>query len=157
MELNEVPSHLSLAETAPEFLAYAPLLSLIQSELEGMASAFSERKLFFEGMNQMLRQQEFQDVTRLETMLAVLDEPAVLLSMFHQMTLPRVAVFIGSENTHPAMQECSLVATWYYIGDKPAGCLGVVGPTRMNYDRATAAVDMMAQNLSYALTALSLS
>ncbi len=154
--LTSLSARLSGWNILPEFSSYAPIIALSCAELKRVAALFSERKIFFEGVNQMLRQHEFQDVTRLEGILAALDEPGALLAMLHRMTLPQVAVFIGTENRHPAMQECSLVASWYYIGNKPAGCLGVVGPTRMNYNRATAAVDLMAQNLSHALTALSL-
>ncbi len=157
VDLTELPARLESRGLSPEFSGSAALVGLVYAELRQMASAFSERKIFFDGMNQMLRLQEFQDVERLEGLLAVLDEPRALLASLYRMDSPEVSVWIGSENAHPAMQECSLVATWYYIGGKPAGCIGVVGPTRMNYDRATAAVDLMAQQLSYALTSLSLS
>ena len=46
------------------------------------------------------------------------------------------------------MQECSLITTSYRIGNRTAGSLGVVGPTRMNYSRVISLVDFTAQLVS---------
>ena len=72
-------------------------------------------------------------------------------------TIVAATIIIGGENDFLGMQECSVITTPYRIGDRQAGYLGVVGPTRMNYDRAVAAVGLMAQSLSQMLTHLSLS
>jgi heat-inducible transcriptional repressor len=60
----------------------------------------------------------------------------------------KVTVVIGGENRVPALRECSVVTAPYYIGTKERGSLGVVGPTRMNYDQTMPAVEFMAQSLS---------
>ena len=76
--------------------------------------------------------------------------------LLHSHSRCDVSIIIGSENVYEPMHDCSVVTSSYRIGDHPAGCLGVVGPTRMNYDRAAAAVGLMAQHLSTMLTHLSL-
>ena len=67
-----------------------------------------------------------------------------------------VTVIIGAESPVEAMHECSVVTTRYRIGGRTAGFIGVVGPTRMQYDRAVFAVGLMAKNLSTLLTRASL-
>ena len=56
----------------------------------------------------------------------------------------RVSVVIGSENTVEGMEACSLVTSAYLAGDA-SGSIGVLGPTRMDYLRAMAAVQAVAR------------
>jgi heat-inducible transcriptional repressor len=58
----------------------------------------------------------------------------------------RVSVVIGSENTIEGMEACSLVTSAYLAGDA-SGSIGVLGPTRMDYLRAMAAVQAVARYL----------
>ena len=62
----------------------------------------------------------------------------------------RVTVLIGSENPVEGMEACSLVTSAYLAGDA-AGSIGVLGPTRMDYLRAMAAVQAVARYLGDAL------
>jgi len=58
----------------------------------------------------------------------------------------RVSVVIGSENPIEGMEACSLVTSAYLAGDAH-GSIGVLGPTRMDYLRAMAAVQAVARYL----------
>ncbi len=71
------------------------------------------------------------------------------------MSGPRCPSIIGQENPLEEMRDCSFVGARYKIHDRPAGAIGVLGPTRMDYRRAVSAVDFMARNLGELLTALS--
>src|SRR6266542_4430612 len=57
-----------------------------------------------------------------------------------------ISVVIGSENKMEGMQACSLVTSTYPAGDT-IGTIGVLGPTRMDYLRAMAAVQAVASYL----------
>ena len=156
-ELTEAPRLLAALEVPAELAPHAAALSKIVSALSQALQSLSERRVFFEGVNQILRQPEFKDVERLTALMTALEQPGALHQMlFEAQTNGEFAVVIGAENAYAPMQECSVIASPYHIGDRAAGCLGVVGPTRMNYDRATAAVGLMARNLSAMLTNLSL-
>ena len=60
---------------------------------------------------------------------------------------------IGSENPLKPMQSCSLVAAPYHQAGIAVGSVGVLGPTRMSYEQAIAAVEAAAQYLSEAFPA----
>ena len=45
-------------------------------------------------------------------------------------------VYIGKEMSSPAMQDCSVVTATYDLGDGMRGTIGIVGPKRMNYEKA---------------------
>jgi heat-inducible transcriptional repressor len=72
----------------------------------------------------------------------------VLVLRMLQATLDKdqVSVVIGSENTVEGMEACSLVTSVYLAGDA-SGSIGVLGPTRMDYLRAMAAVQAVARYL----------
>ncbi|MFM8332716.1 MAG: heat-inducible transcriptional repressor HrcA [Candidatus Methylumidiphilus sp.] len=68
-----------------------------------------------------------------------------------------VKIFIGEESGHQAFDQCSLVTASYAIDDHSVGVLGVIGPTRMKYERVIPMVDLTAKLLSAALNHKSLS
>ncbi|MDE2125743.1 MAG: heat-inducible transcription repressor HrcA [Armatimonadetes bacterium] len=124
--------------------------------LQGVAASLSRQRVWLEGTNQLLHQPEFRDAERLEALLRILDQHNALYRILAATARPgRLMVSIGKENSHEAMQACSVVCTTYQIGGRTAGYLGVFGPTRLHYDRAAAAVNLMANSLSQALTQVS--
>lgn len=64
---------------------------------------------------------------------------------------PGVKIFIGEESGHRALDQCSLVTSSYSINDQAVGVLGVVGPTRMEYERVIPLVDLTAKLVGAAL------
>jgi heat-inducible transcriptional repressor len=63
-----------------------------------------------------------------------------------------VRILIGRENSEKQMQHCTLVAAPLYYRDRAVGALGVVGPLRMEYDRAISTVDYVAHLCSRLLS-----
>jgi heat-inducible transcriptional repressor len=63
-----------------------------------------------------------------------------------------VHLFIGSESGIASLDECSIITAPYEVGGQVIGTLGVVGPTRMAYERVIPIVDVTARLLSNALT-----
>ena len=57
-------------------------------------------------------------------------------------------IFIGDESGYRAFDGCSVVTAPYSSGDNVVGVLGVIGPTRMAYDRVVPVVDVTAKILS---------
>jgi len=66
-----------------------------------------------------------------------------------------VQIFIGQESGYDALGMCSLVTSAYKVDGELVGILGVVGPTRMAYDRIVPIVDVTSKLLSAALNSSS--
>ncbi|HZV53321.1 MAG TPA: heat-inducible transcriptional repressor HrcA [Rhodocyclaceae bacterium] len=64
-----------------------------------------------------------------------------------------VQVFIGGESGIAPLDECSVVAAPYEADGRIVGTIGVIGPTRMAYERVIPIVDITARLLSSALAA----
>jgi heat-inducible transcriptional repressor len=63
-----------------------------------------------------------------------------------------VNIFIGEESGVMTLDECSVVTAPYSINGMVVGTLGVVGPTRMAYERVIPIVDITARLVSSALS-----
>jgi heat-inducible transcriptional repressor len=63
-----------------------------------------------------------------------------------------VQIFIGGESGAMPVDECSLVTAPYEVDGQVVGTVGVIGPTRMAYDRVIPIVDITAKLLSSALS-----
>jgi heat-inducible transcriptional repressor len=62
-----------------------------------------------------------------------------------------VKIFIGHEAGFSGFGDCSVITAPYSVAGKPVGVLGVIGPSRMNYDHVIPVVDVTARLLSNAL------
>ena len=63
-----------------------------------------------------------------------------------------VHLFIGGESGFLPLDECSMVTAPYEVDGQVVGTLGVIGPTRMAYERVIPIVDITARLLSSALS-----
>jgi heat-inducible transcriptional repressor len=63
-----------------------------------------------------------------------------------------VQIFIGGESGYSPLDECSMVTAPYEVDGEVVGTLGVIGPTRMAYERVIPIVDITAKLLSNALS-----
>jgi heat-inducible transcriptional repressor len=103
--------------------------------------------LFVEGAAQFLDLAEFEDVQKIKRLLVTFEEKAKLvkiLSACFESKGSGVRIFIGKENPTLEMHECALIMAPYRYRNRVVGALGVVGPTRMEYDRAITTVNYVA-------------
>jgi len=61
-------------------------------------------------------------------------------------------VFIGEESGYSAFESCSVITAPYKVSDEVVGVLGVIGPTRMAYDKVIPLVDVTAKLLGSLLS-----
>ena len=148
------------AELFPAPSEFAPLQRVLYATLaaavQQMALAAADNDtVYLEGASEILRQPEFRDIAKIESVLETLTRGTLLFQTYSRALLgPDVTVVIGTESHIPAMMECSVVTASYYVGTRKRGTLGVVGPTRMDYDRAVPAVGFFSRALSRTLTRL---
>jgi heat-inducible transcriptional repressor len=111
--------------------------------------------LFVDGTAKILDRREFEDVRKIKELLETLEEKAKLvkiLSACLQSSNVGVRILIGAENSEKQMQHCTLIVAPIHYRQRRVGALGVVGPTRMEYDRAITAVDYVAHLCSRLLS-----
>lgn len=142
-------------EQAPSMESPAEREVLVQllRTVQQQAQEAAEGELLYAGTVYLLHQPEFQrEVHQLEAVLRVLEERKSLYRLLQKHSEAEVQLTIGEENPIEALRTCSLVSARYYVGTRPAGVIGLMGPVRMDYDRALPTVQRTAQALSELLT-----
>lgn len=115
--------------------------------MEGALGRDELGPLFVEGTARILEQPEFEDVHKIRQLLLTFEEKAKLIEILGSCLYSSsggVKVVIGQENPANEMRHCALVMAPLVYGSRVVGALGVVGPTRMEYDRAVTTVDYVA-------------
>ena len=85
-------------------------------------------------------------------LLELLEQHVVLTALVRELLGPGLTIRIGAENERDDLRDCSLVLAPYLVEGERAGTLGVLGPTRMDYRRATAAVEAVSRQLGRQLS-----
>lgn len=112
-----------------------------------------ELRILVDGVLHILRQPEFQDRTRLERLMAVLEPGDVLQEVLEaELDAERTSVRIGSEHERDEASDLSLVTAPYDAAGEARGLVGVLGPTRMKYETAIGAVEYVAGLVEKALS-----
>jgi heat-inducible transcriptional repressor len=95
---------------------------------------------------------ELSSVEKLRRLFEAFNEQRDVLHLLdHSLGADGVQIFIGHESGYTILDDCSVVTAPYSSGDSVAGVLGVIGPTRMAYERVIPIVDMTAKLLGAAL------
>jgi heat-inducible transcriptional repressor len=98
---------------------------------------------------------EFADLSSLEQLRKLFDaftEKREILHLLDQFQHAQgVQIYIGDESGYQLLNGCSVVTAPYQVDNKVVGVLGVIGPTRMNYQRVIPIVDITAKILGAAL------
>ena len=123
---------------------------------EGAIGQQEDGPLFFEGAARILDQPEFVDGGRMRELLETLQEKArlvkILTACIDTSSGSGVTILIGTENPAAEMRRCTLIVAPYSYRNRTLGALGVVGPTRMEYERAIQAVEYVAHLTSRLLS-----
>ncbi|MGE4634186.1 MAG: heat-inducible transcriptional repressor HrcA [Arenicellales bacterium] len=78
----------------------------------------------------------------------------LLVLLDKSMRATGISIFIGEESGYSALTDCSIVTAPYESDGRCIGVLGVIGPTRMAYEKVIPVVDITARVLGNALRAL---
>jgi heat-inducible transcriptional repressor len=117
------------------------------------AQAYQEP--FLDGLHLMLGQPEFALSQRVRGLLELIEHRSLLKAIVPpKAAVRKTHVIIGQENRALTFQEYSVVIGFYGLRDSAVGNLAVVGPTRMAYAHAIAAVGYLTSVLSELVTEL---
>jgi heat-inducible transcriptional repressor len=94
----------------------------------------------------------FEAVSTIRSVLGILEQQYVLVTLLKDVLDRGLTVAIGTEHGLAPLADCSVVVAPYEVDGERAGTVGVLGPTRMHYDQALAAVAIVSKKLSKALS-----
>lgn len=108
--------------------------------------------IYWEGLDYFADEPEFRDMNITRRLLKMFSERKDLARLMrNELPYRGLKIYIGKESDCEVLSECSVVTCGYTLHGKTAGRLGVVGPTRMNYDNALRTVSCLADLVSLKL------
>jgi heat-inducible transcriptional repressor len=127
---------------------------LMQVAIEVGEGAFQETDaLVVTGERNLLNAEDLaSNMDRLRQLFEMFEQKTGLLHLLDESQKAQgVQIYIGGESGLVPLDECSVVTAPYEVGGQVLGTLGVIGPTRMAYERVIPIVDITAKLLSNAL------
>ena len=116
------------------------------------ADSGSSQDYIMAGETNLMDYEEMADVPRLRQLFDAFSEKQGILDLLDKsLHAEGVQIFIGHESGYEALDNCSVVTATYSASDEVLGVLGVIGPTRMAYDRIIPVVDVTAKLLGTVL------
>ncbi len=105
------------------------------------------------GETNLMNFAELSDVDTLRRLFEAFSRKRLMLDLLDRsINADGVQVFIGAESGYGILDDCSVVTAPYELDDGTIGVLGVIGPTRMAYDRVVPIVDITARLLRTAMS-----
>jgi heat-inducible transcriptional repressor len=127
------------------------IIEVAQSAMGGSHDADGEFVLA--GETNLMDFAELSDVDTLRRLFETFSRKRSMLDLLDRsINADGVQVFIGAESGYGILDDCSVVTAPYQLDDETVGVLGVIGPTRMAYDRVVPIVDITARLLRSALS-----
>ncbi len=133
------------------------LNSLMKLAIEMTGKVFDEESqaqddLLVEGQTNLMGSGDLTDMDKLKQLFEAFHKKRDILHVLDRcQQADGVQIFIGQESGYDVLDDCSVVTSSYAASDETLGVLGVVGPTRMAYERVIPIVDITARLLSAAL------
>ncbi len=168
-ELQRVSNYLSAEFTGKSVVEVrGSLLEAMQADQQHMNSLMTSaiavaKELFGEsqsddegyvmaGETNLMTFAELSSVEKLKELFDAFGRKRDILHLLDRcLSADGVQIFIGQESGYRAFDGVSLVTSTYQSDDQVLGVLGVIGPTRMAYDRVIPIVDVTARLLGHAL------
>jgi heat-inducible transcriptional repressor len=128
---------------------------LLASAVEVAQAAFqggAASDMLVAGQTNLMGRQDVSDVDRLRELFEAFQRKRDLLQLLERCSRAEgVRLFIGEESGFAALDTWSLITAPYGVGGRVLGVLGVIGPTRMAYERVIPMVQATANIISGAL------
>lgn len=128
-------------------------IQLADQALESQLNSHAHEDYILAGQTNLMGTGDLDNVSKLRELFDAFNQKRDLLTLLDRsLNTTGVQIFIGEESGYHVLDECSVVTAPYAVDGELVGVLGVIGPTRMAYDRVIPIVDTTAKLLGAALS-----
>jgi heat-inducible transcriptional repressor len=114
---------------------------------------FPYSDLFVSGLSEVLDLPDFADLKKIRELSRAIEDKHTIIKLLDKLSeFDGVQVLIGSENSMDELKKLSVVVSPCKEGDRPIGVVGIIGPTRMNYEKAIFIVENTAKFITKMLS-----
>lgn len=134
-------------ELYEEFSRHAENYNYLLGMIDQMLVADLEGQVFTSGTTNILTQPEFRDVEKVKALMEIFEETDTVARLFSNRDTG-VQIRIGQENHLEAVNNCSIVSASFVVDGRSLGTIGVLGPTRMDYQRVVSLLEVLTHDFS---------
>lgn len=132
---------------------------IMQTAIEVATQAFARQDhkddYILAGQTNLMGFAELSDVDKLKKLFETFHQKRDLLHLLEQaINAKGLQIFIGEESGYDVLDNCSVITSPYEVNGRILGVLGVIGPTRMDYERIIPIVDITAKMLGSTLNSI---
>ncbi len=126
------------------------MINLMTAAIETSSDEIKNDNIVISGQGNLLGSGELsQNVASIKKIIEVFEKRTALLNLLDKSyQADGMQIFIGQESGYQALDECSVITAPYHANGEVLGTIGVIGPTRMAYERVIPIVDITAKLLS---------
>lgn len=126
--------------------------SMMQSAIEMAGQVFNrpkpEQDMVLAGQTNLMHFAELSNLDKLRKLFEAFNQKRDILHLLDECRISQsVQVFVGEESGFKVLNDCSVVTAPYSVDGRVLGVLGVIGPTRMAYEKVIPLVDVTARML----------
>ena len=130
----------------------ALMIDAVEMAHQAFPDTVPEPEFVVAGETNLMGLEGLADMNKLKRLFEAFSQQQEMLHLLDQsLHMHGVQIFIGQESGYQILDECSVVTAPYTTEDDTMGVLGVIGPTRMAYERVIPIVDVTAKLLASAL------
>jgi heat-inducible transcriptional repressor len=113
------------------------------------AFSFPHSDFFISGLSEVLDLPDFADLKKIRELSRAIEDKHTIITLLNKVIeSDGVQILIGSENSMDDMKKLSVVVSPCRDDDRPIGLVGIIGPTRMDYEKAIYIVDATAKYIT---------
>ena len=123
------------------------LMDLLPYLMEQMLK-IEEVNVFSDGITNILDLPEYNDVVKAREFISFVEDKDSVAKLLQYTGENDLDICIGSENKNYELRDCSLITATYKFNGKLIGRIGVIGPTRMDYNNVISTVKSISDAIS---------
>lgn len=114
-------------------------------------SSFDDVSMYSDGVENILDFPEYSDPAKAKEFMSFISNKECVAKLVQDIGKHDIDISIGQENPYKELQDCSLITATYKFNGKTIGKIGVIGPTRMDYESVINTVKAMSDAMNEAL------
>lgn len=148
--LEDINEHTIMA-LQKELKEYSGLLKPVLKAVQKTIRSAENVHLHMSGAKNILNFPEFSDISKATEIFRAFEEKNNLVSLLEDAKSNDIRILIGNEINIKEMKDCSVITTTYNMGENTKGSIGIIGPTRMNYNQVVSVLNEMVKNIENVL------
>lgn len=106
-------------------------------------------RFYADGITEIFNYPEFRnDMDKAKNFLEALNKQELVSQLINEMSDDGLSIKIGEETKIDELSDCSVISATYKLNGKPIGSIGLIGPTRIDYDYCVSVINTLTEELT---------